>query len=579
MNTDHDAFNKGKNAINGISNSVSHLIGNIRNASLIVATGLGTIAVASGSLASKTLLTAEMIGVSAESLKTWGAAARIARVSSDGLINAMGNLDTEIVKMGAKGDMNSKVFMAFGQMQQELKNTHKEFKEISADDFIKASAENRAKMIFNLATKIDDQKKALIWVGELLGQQGQGFYNYLKLSGMSVDDLLSDSASRVFETEESMKKSMEMQTSMIKTLESLRSISNVVGGEVSGAITPFIDEFNDWLVTHGDEITEKITKLGEGIKTVADSLKPIVGDTLKAAVPLFKDLSAAMTALLAGDWDKLGQDLEGFFGHFANGAARFAGVDTASGMQNAVENAGNVILDKDTSLLSKVLAFVGLTAQEGAYMANAALGKNEDVNQLNNIKQKVKKENEQLGRKNSKGYAFNSYSLEIQNSTIEMINKGFHPIGFDWLDPKSQIELENKFFPNTNNKIQDGIIRPNGQVTQVAPDDWVFAMRDVGDFTNALASKNTPAIPMRSWAALLEDIQQRAMEVIPAMSVHNNTNAPQHITININQSVETTSNEWLPQTLREQAAMGVQDGMQQARKESFNRLQMMSGTL
>ena len=104
-------------------------------------------------------------------------------------------------------------------------------------------------------------------------------------------------------------------------------------------------------------------------------------------------------------------------------------------------------------------------------------------------------------------------------------------------------------------------------------------MRDVGDFTNALASKNTPAIPMRSWAALLEDIQQRAMEVIPAMSVHNNTNAPQHITININQSVETTSNEWLPQTLREQAAMGVQDGMQQARKESFNRLQMMSGTL
>ena len=127
--------------------------------------------------------------------------------------------------------------------------------------------------------------------------------------------------------------------------------------------------------------------------------------------------------------------------------------------------------------------------------------------------------------------------------------------------------------------IQDGIIRPNGQVTQVAPDDWVFALRDVGNFSNALAAQNTPAIPMRSWDALLEDINRRAMDIIPAMTVHNNTNAPQHITIQINQTVTSPSNDWLPQTLREQASLGVQDGLQQARKESFNRLQMMSGTL
>ena len=578
MKADHDSFDKAKRAIGGVTNNVTRLIGAVRNASVIVATGLGTIANATGSLAAKDLMLAESMNMSSKSLKAWQSVARVAHTDAGAFVGKIAELNTRIWKLTKDGVADDALLESWEKLRHAAGETNAEFLKIDDKQFLNMSADDRAKTILRMGQAIKDKTDAAMYVGNLLGSAGKDITTYLHMTGKNVDSLFSDGMSRVFETEESMKKSMEMQTSMIKTLESLRSISNVVGGEVSGAITPFIDEFNDWLVTHGDEITDKITKLGKGIKTVADSLKPIVGDTLKAAVPLFKDLSAAMTALLAGDWDKLGQDLEGFFGHFANGAARFAGVDTASGMQNAVENAGNVILDKDSSLLSKLLAFLGLTAQEGMYAANAALGKNEDVNQLNNIKQKVKKENEQLGRKNSKGYAFNSYSLEIQNSTIEMINKGFHPIGFDWLDPKSQIELENKFYPNINNKIQDGIIRPNGQVTQVAPDDWVFAMRDVGDFTNALASKNTPVIPMRSWAALLEDIQQRAMEVIPAMSVHNNTNAPQHITINIKQSVETTSNEWLPQTLREQAAMGVQDGMQQAR-DGFRRLQMMSGTL
>lgn len=160
---------------------------------------------------------------------------------------------------------------------------------------------------------------------------------------MSVDTLLADSASRVFETEESMKKSMEFQTSLIKNVETIKSLTNVLGAEVGGALTPFLDEFNNWLLENGDDITEKITGLAKGIKSMTDALKPIVGDTLKSIVPLFKDLASAMNDLIKGDWDKLGQDLQNFFGHVANGAAKITGVDTASGMQNAVENAGDVI--------------------------------------------------------------------------------------------------------------------------------------------------------------------------------------------------------------------------------------------
>ena len=579
MKADYDAFSKCKHAVEGIANSVSRLVGTVRNASVIVATGLGTIATASGGVASQTLLAADTLGISAKALKEWQIAAKIARVDVNGFIGAMGKLDTAMVQIGANSQMDNNIIMAFGKIKQELRNTHKEFEDISEEQFIKADPEQRVKDIFNLATQIDDQKKAALWVSEILGEQGKSFYQYLKHTGKSINDVLAEGAARVFETEESMEKAMKYNESMIKFSETTKSLINVLGDEVGGVLTPFLNELDGWLVAHGDTVTAKIQKLAKGIDTVTTALKPIVGNTLKSAIPLFKDLSSAMTSLIQGNWDKLGQDLESFFKHFANGTAKIAGVDTALGMQNAVENAGNVILDKDTSLLSKLAAFLGLTAQEFVYMGNTAAGNNPDLNSAREFAKRVKGYAPQWRPFYGTAQPLNQYPPELQAEIIEQLNT----------NPMAREELLNyvsdiwTYSPNTKQKgqksIQDGIIRPNGQVTQVAPDDWVFALRDVGNFSNALASQNTPAIPMRSWDALLEDINKRAMDIIPAMTVHNNTNAPQHITIQINQTVTSPSNDWLPQTLREQAALGVQDGLQQARKESFNRLQMMSGTL
>lgn len=39
-------------------------------------------------------------------------------------------------------------------------------------------------------------------------------------------------------------------------------------------------------------------------------------------------------------------------------------------------------------------------------------------------------------------------------------------------------------------KVKDGIIAPGGRVTQVAPDDWVFAARDIGKLASAFMPRN-----------------------------------------------------------------------------------------
>ncbi len=97
-------------------------------------------------------------------------------------------------------------------------------------------------------------------------------------------------------------------------------------------------------------------------------------------------------------------------------------------------------------------------------------------------------------------------------------------------------------------KIQDGIIAPGGHVTQVAPDDWVIAARDLGQVARAFVPHSyTPA-----------------------------TGADQYV---INQTFNISGSNDIPQILKQQAYKGTQEGLQQIIAASGRRLQLMSGTL
>ena len=95
--------------------------------------------------------------------------------------------------------------------------------------------------------------------------------------------------------------------------------------------------------------------------------------------------------------------------------------------------------------------------------------------------------------------------------------------------------------------IKDGIIRPNGQITQVAPDDWVFAARNVGDLAKAFIPQGMAGGSQISEYSIV-----------------------QNFTIN--------GGADMPQVLRQQAYNGVQDGLIAIMNQSSTRLQQMSGT-
>lgn len=96
--------------------------------------------------------------------------------------------------------------------------------------------------------------------------------------------------------------------------------------------------------------------------------------------------------------------------------------------------------------------------------------------------------------------------------------------------------------------MNDGIMRPDGTITRVAPDDWVFAARNVSDLARAF-------------------IPQGITEGTEGVN-----------TFSIVQNFTINGAKDLSQTLRQQAYNGTRDGLMQTMAQSSRRLQQMSGT-
>lgn len=93
--------------------------------------------------------------------------------------------------------------------------------------------------------------------------------------------------------------------------------------------------------------------------------------------------------------------------------------------------------------------------------------------------------------------------------------------------------------------IKDGIIRPDGTVTQIASDDWVLAARDLGDIARAFIPQNHTAVSAGEYT--------------------------------INQNFTINGGSDIPQVLKQQAYRGTQEGLLEVMNISAQRLQLMSG--
>jgi hypothetical protein len=539
---DKPSFETGNKLIDNVGNSFNKLIGAARNASVVL---VGT-AVATGAVESNAYKTAEAIGITTESLDLWKASAKIAGIDSNSLISAMSRMadvmnhmtidgsglesfTKELGKLGIISDdvdMEKLLNMAPDKLMTEIIRKAQETSAQAKKDIAEAQKAlainpNDTAAQAKLENAEDAKRQVQTIVGDILGDEGKKFYIEIERQGKTIDEFLTGAQKTVFTTAEDNEKgnNFRVETDTLKT--ELESITKLLGDSVAGELTPYLKDWNKWIQENRDDIRE-------AVQAVAIVLGKVAGYVQESTKRLLMDENQT------SDANTLNAVLERkrSFNFKENGV--FKGLKEG------------LVGDADYKLLSDM---------EKNQVANyyKKYGNLTGLNLKNvDLLDVVKRTQEESPKQNS-----GTKTNQGTKTKTSQKNKNW------WEESEAQYDQS----------VHDGIIRPDGTVTQVAPDDWVLAARDLGDLSQAFAPKE-PNIAPDTLSVLANTVAQMARSFIPQQ---NNTAIQQASEYTINQTFNVSGGNDMPQVLRQQAYRGTQEGLLEVMQQSSRRLQLMSG--
>lgn len=564
-----------------------------------------------GNLAQQEIKMSQAVGMSTEAMAGWKTACNIAGVSANGLISSLtslenkmqhlktGSVDNNLAKnLGLMGldygefaEMDSEarmrsVFNQANQMEDQqlaatlvgdiLGSAGKEYYESLklSGKSLNQQLEEAKKL--NFVTDAN-RKQAAIFSAEIKSVKEAG-KSIVQLLGSELGAALTPTVRKIknylIENRETIRKGISGVAQTVGT------VVNAVGGFIS-KVTPYIKG----LIDHFGGLDKIIIKVGLGfaalkLTKVVGGIKALISgvNLLKAALGglkgvvvggaialLIKDLMAyasgnrSLFGYILYNLKELKKHMDeiGLSDKFMNAIDKFRKIFESEKFQKGLEK----FKDFFKELGQKALDHLFESLEELADVFNAALeGDWGTVKEIikksikrrweNSLPGKVVKEQtatieynkviEKLKEENPYKAArpLHLYSDETQELVKQAIKKGVHKSHF-----QSYIDWDLSNVP----EVEDGVISPGGKITQVSPDDWVFAVKNVADLAGAF---------------------------LPA-GVTNNTNAPASYVINQSFSV---GNNARMQEVRALAYKGTSEALKQNISNATRITQFMSGT-
>lgn len=492
LNPDKNSFETGNKLVDNVGNSLNRIISTAKNVSVVLA----TTALTSGAIASQEIHTAEAIGTTTEKLNLWKAAAKIAGADASGLVNTISKLGNVMNHMTIDGS-------GLEAYAEQLGKLEIGFDEIEGMD----PADAMQKIIEKAQDKLDgtDETKLRITtiVGDILGDAGQQLFIDLNRQKLTVGEFLNGVSKTQYETSEDMNNAAGFITEVRYVKEEIKSLSKLFGDNIAAELTPMVKDLKDWLLENGPEIADKLRDIAKGMGSLVEKFvgkieelknnetvqeaKEVIVDSVKGAAEGTKKM---VEGIAEGDLQKTAEG-------FKEGAAA-----TFSPVTKVVENKKEEYADR--------------------IQDNKEAGQNEATAKIN----------------------AGARTIPIYKGLVHLT---------DWVSLKTGKMDEEEYQgywgkqEKKPKKTNDGILRPDGTLTQVAPDDWVFAVRNIGDLARAFIPGQTTG----------------------------QTNNNEYV---INQTFNISNAKDVPQVLKQQAYRGTQEGLQQLMSKSSQRLQMMSGT-
>lgn len=352
---------------------------------------------------------------------------------------------------------------------------------------------------------------------------GRGLESYseqLAELGMGIDDLAgmdpADAVQKIFaEAQAQLDGSAETKLRMTTIIG---DILGDAGQELFVTLARNNQSIANWLAGATDtqyqtnegmqksaDFAVEINKLGETAKSIKNAIGDNLAGVLYTPVKNINQWFTDNKTKIANGIDKAAQ----------------AADKLVSGIGTWWENNGDIVRDTLLSIYTTMVAIFGwMTSEKGKGFFSG----------ISNFNKTTWEMTKQMVVSLDQGRILTDGPIILENAIDDMIENILST------------------YKKVSGKTQDGILRPDGTLTQVAPDDWVFAVRNVSDLARAFVpqSMTTPA-------------------------------ANQEYTINQTFNIQGGAND-IPAVIKQQAYRGTQDALLQAMEQSSRRMQMMSGT-
>lgn len=460
LKQDRQSFESGARSLDKVSNNISRMIGVARNA----AAALGVLAAVSSAGEAKELKMANALGVSSTRLDEFKVAAKIAGTSADGLVQAMASLDQAMTDY-AFGKNNPGLEKALGILSTQSGMS------MNIEDLRAMDAADRVEYVLKAAQKLANKKEAASLVSDILGTAGRDFYWALDAGGKSIESALAQARGTLFTDEGSKRKAFGFTTELNETLQIMKQIGLLAGSEIGGNLTPFLHDLNEFL--KDDRLKDKIKQFSDALSKIGEAVKPFAESAVKTAGEVILNLADALAKMLGGDYKGSAEKIASALGLVVKEVKKaWNGEKAAEAAQEASEAAKENGASKVGQALAGAAAYVDnspvLSAVVGAANAITGVPDSQEELQLFLRKQEILKA---LKKDNPRANAlfFGSPKKRIDQLPFELKNQ-----------VTAYIQAGGKK-EDFKDYIQDGIVRPDGRVTRVAPDDWVFAARNIGD--------------------------------------------------------------------------------------------------
>lgn len=256
LKVNEESFKKGVAGLKNIQKEIKGFSKFAVKAFSLTSGGLLALTAATTAYEARNVMLASSLRMSSTELVKWKGAASMMGVSVGGLTSSLLDLQrkSDRIKLG---EVDVGLAKSLG------------FLGVGYQGFLQQDTPEKMKTVFDRAMKMSDKGKAGELVRDILGNSGKEMFQYMEMTGQSLDSILAKSRALMFTTDNTRRKAMIFNQEFKATFGSFKEMGSLFFSTFGAGLTPALRNLQSFIIKNKAFIRSGIVKFAKELAKVS----------------------------------------------------------------------------------------------------------------------------------------------------------------------------------------------------------------------------------------------------------------------------------------------------------------------